>query len=193
VTPPPQWFAPLPAGFMRAPKVGLMRSTFGAVGVAIPVALLAEAETQKQLGGPRGVVKLGYAELAYLTGTDEMTARTVAERWADVGEMVDAEFGEYAFTARWRDWDKWQEPHGSPELDRAVEFLRNTLRVGAVPTADVERQAGEAGIAPRTLDRGRAALNVISSKVGPQWVLSLPVKDAKDAKSATQVEVEVEG
>lgn len=171
-----------------------MRSAFGAVGVAIPLVLLAEAEAQKQLGGPRGVVRLAYAELAYLAGTDDTTARKVAERWVDVGEMVDAIFEEYSFTARWRDWDRWQEPRASPLIQAAVEFLRDVLGHGAQSTIDVERLAAEAGIATRTLERARSTLGVVPSRVGPRWVLSLPdaAKTAKTAATATQVEEEEE-
>jgi hypothetical protein len=61
--------------------------------------------------------------------------------------------------------DRWRRPQGSPELDRAIEFLHTTLRAGAVPTAEVEHRAEDAGISTRTLDRGRAALDVVASKV----------------------------
>lgn len=171
---PPQWFAPLPAGFARAPKIGRMRSEFGSAGVAIPAVLLAEAETQKQLGGRRGVVRLAYDELAYLAGVDAAAAREVVERWVALGEMDDADFGDHVFEARWCDWDLWQEPVNSPELARAVDFLRGALDGGPVLQAEVSERANEAGISDRTLKRGRAALGVIASKVGPRWMLALP-------------------
>jgi hypothetical protein len=174
VTPPPQWYAPLPSGYARATKVGIMRGEFGTLGVALPVVLMAEAEAQKQLGGHRGVVKIAYADLAYLLAADAGDVRKAAERWAELGEMVDVEFRAHDFEARWKDWDNWQEPPSSPELDRAVEFLRSTLSVGARPTSEVDRLAHDAGIADTTLKRARRELRVVASKVGPQWELSLP-------------------
>jgi hypothetical protein len=176
---PPQFYAPLPSGFLRATKVGILRAEFGTLGVALPMAMLAEAEAQKQMGGRRGVIKTAYAELAHLTASEPERVRQVAEKWAELGEFVEFEFRPHDFEARWKDWDKWQPVQGSPKLTRAIEFLEDTLSVGAVPSIEVDRLAEEAGISLRTLDRGKAALHIVATKVGPQWVLSL--KSAKGA------------
>jgi hypothetical protein len=183
---PPQWFAPLPSGFMRAPKVGILRAEFGAAGVAIPATLLAEAEAQKQMGGRRGVVRLAYADLAYLSGTDAETARAAVERWVELGEMVDAEFGAHSFTATWKDWSRWQPVPAAVQRDRARALLRTELAAGRVrPTAEVERLALSDGISVATLDRARKDEGVIAERDGDQWVLSLPRKGIKGIKDFT--------
>jgi hypothetical protein len=160
-----------------------MRSTFGPLGIAAPAVLLSEAEAQKQMGGRRGVVKLSYGDLAYLTGSDPQTARKAVEAWIDVGEMIEATIGEHAFEARWKDWDLWQEPKPNPATDAAMEFLRSLLSDGRRrPVQEVNELAEQAGITKRTLERARKDLNVQATG-GPTSHLYLDT--AKSANSAT--------
>ena len=51
-------------------------------------------------------------------------------------------------------------------IDKAVAFLRRELAHGEVEAALVEENAKTDGIAPRTLDRARARLRVISRRSG---------------------------
>jgi hypothetical protein len=71
------------------------------------------------------------------------------------------------------------------ELAEAVDWLRERLGAGDVPTREVLRDARDAGISPRTLDRARAQLCVRAgnSGRGTPWVLSLP-DSAKAPESA---------
>jgi hypothetical protein len=72
--------------------------------------------------------------------------------------------------------------HESTKLWQASEVLFLILRDGAKPTSDVNRKAREEGIAPRTLERARALLDVQCRRVqfSPHYwhmVLSLPEED----------------
>jgi hypothetical protein len=80
---------------------------------------------------------------------------------------------------------RWQtaEPIGPKgkrpkQIDRAITFLRRELADREVAAARLEEKAKASGISPRTLDRARAQLEVISrrtgfAKEGKCW-LSLP-------------------
>lgn len=59
----------------------------------------------------------------------------------------------------------------------AVEFLREMLKAGPVPLAEVNRRAHEAGVTERTLERARKALGVVAvwpTKESPGHKLALP-------------------
>ena len=64
--------------------------------------------------------------------------------------------------------DDLLRPDTSPEERSAQEeakaFLRDTLAAGPVPVKDVKKQAREAGIAYRTLERAKQALKVRSGR-----------------------------
>lgn len=179
---PPQWYVPLPSGFARATKVSLLRAEFGALGVALPAVLLAEAETQKQQaaetqkqqGAGRGYVKMTYGDLAHLTASTPDEVRSAAERWSELGELVDVDFRQYDFTARWRDWDLWQPPAKRSAVDRAEAFLQEALAGGQRGSAAVESVANDLGISTRTLDQARKNLGVEATKEGVEWYMSLP-------------------
>lgn len=68
-------------------------------------------------------------------------------------------------------------------VQEAVDFLRGVLQGGPLEAKDVKREAGAAGISPRTLDRAKAALGV---KAGPEGfcgprVWRLPPQSAPDS------------
>jgi hypothetical protein len=78
-------------------------------------------------------------------------------------------------------------PTCAKAIDRAVCFLLQELAQGEVAAIDVEANARDEGIAPRTLDRARTRLKVVSrrrgfGRGGSSW-LSLPasVSASKDA------------
>jgi hypothetical protein len=54
----------------------------------------------------------------------------------------------------------------APARAEAEEFLRELLADGAMRTKDLQREAREAGIAWRTVERAKAALGVVSERVG---------------------------
>src|SRR5262249_4161597 len=67
---------------------------------------------------------------------------------------------------------------GPKRIDEALTFLRRELADGEVAATRLEEKAKASGISPRTLDRARARLKVISrrtgfAKEGKCW-LSLP-------------------
>jgi hypothetical protein len=182
VTPPPQWYVPLPAGVARAPKVTRLRAEFGTLGITTFVVLLAEGETQKQLrkGTDRGLVRMTYIELGYLVADSPENVRPVLERMVELGELIDAEFGEFEFSVRWKDWDRWQEPLADPKLSEAKDFLRRELAGGPKRAAEINAKAEIEGIAGRTLDRARRDLGVAASG-GPGSKLSLMENSANSA------------
>jgi hypothetical protein len=96
------------------------------------------------------------------------------ERWVDLGEMVDAEFRAHDFTARWKDWDRWQLPPGAPRLLSAKDFLYRQLADGEQRSVEIETLAHQSKITARTLDRARRDLGVRSVRRGAEWWLSLP-------------------
>jgi hypothetical protein len=67
----------------------------------------------------------------------------------------------------------------APGKTAAVEFLRDVLRAGPVPTKAVLKEAREAGFSQRTLERARAMLGVKAAKAGMTgpWSWYLPAED----------------
>lgn len=70
--------------------------------------------------------------------------------------------------------------------DEAVDFLRDALQHGSVPSADVILNAKRLGFSDKCLRRARERLHVQTKKVGFQgkWSWFLPAKDAQDAQDA---------
>lgn len=64
-------------------------------------------------------------------------------------------------------------PKPTPRED-AAEWLKQLLSVKPLPSSEVERRAREAGFAPRTLQRAKAALGIISDREGTGWLWRLP-------------------
>lgn len=60
------------------------------------------------------------------------------------------------------------------KLREAQSFLQEILADGAVPQTEIETLAGQVGIKPKTLRNARYELGVVSTKVGKQWMWSLP-------------------
>lgn len=67
-------------------------------------------------------------------------------------------------------------------IDEAKEFLEDLLSDGAVKSKEVIKQAGAVGIYPKTLQRAKKSLGVISSKSGFEgnWTWALPIQDSQD-------------
>ena len=81
--------------------------------------------------------------------------------------------------------DQLLAPDAQPEergtRAEAIEFLKDALANGPRPAAELQAQAQGLGIAPRTLKRAKADLNVISTSIyeagvrgATAWVWSLP-------------------
>lgn len=60
------------------------------------------------------------------------------------------------------------------KLREAQDFLKEILADGAMPQTEIETLAGQVGIKPKTLRNARYELGVASTKVGKQWMWSLP-------------------
>lgn len=73
-------------------------------------------------------------------------------------------------------------------FDDAVIFLRQVLKDGPVPVADVQAQARATGISERTLDRAKAELGIAAQRQGPskggRWVWELPEEAFKGCQNA---------
>lgn len=59
-------------------------------------------------------------------------------------------------------------------LDEAVDFLRERLKEGPKPAAEIEGEGEKLGIAKRTIDRARKEIGVVSRKGRKGWLLALP-------------------
>lgn len=59
-------------------------------------------------------------------------------------------------------------------LDQAIDFLREELKGGPRPVAEIEAKAQRQGIAKRTLDRARTEIGIRPKKSKKGWMLSLP-------------------
>lgn len=69
-----------------------------------------------------------------------------------------------------------EPPQREGELARAMRLLRHFLGGAGktVPGSEVKIYLYELGISPRTLDRAKSELQVLSQKVGIEWLWSLP-------------------
>jgi len=74
------------------------------------------------------------------------------------------------------------------KIDTAVAWLRTVLTAGERAAAEVEAEALCIGISPRTYDRARQRLGVISRRVGfgrwAKYMIALPVVDGTPSKGA---------
>lgn len=59
-------------------------------------------------------------------------------------------------------------------LDEAIDFLREELKCGPKPVAEIEQKGQSQGIAKRTIDRARKEIGTDAKKVKGRWILSLP-------------------
>ena len=59
-------------------------------------------------------------------------------------------------------------------LDQAVDFLREELKDGSKPVAEIEAKGQALGIAKRTIDRARKEIGTEAKKGKGGWILSLP-------------------
>jgi hypothetical protein len=62
------------------------------------------------------------------------------------------------------------------QFTKARRLIETELERGAVPAADMMQMAEEQGISPKTLNRAKEALGVISVKRGVQWYWDLPIE-----------------
>jgi hypothetical protein len=62
------------------------------------------------------------------------------------------------------------------QFAKARRFIETALKDGAVPAADMEQMADEQGISPKTLQRAKSALGVISTKRGGKWYWEIPIE-----------------
>ena len=83
-------------------------------------------------------------------------------------------------------------PDDEGERDRRMEakmFLRDLLRAGPVPTKQVKKEAAEADIAWRTIERAKADLKVDSYKDGGSgkwnWILPEPPEDGDEPRRSS--------
>ena len=64
------------------------------------------------------------------------------------------------------------------QLTKALRLIEMSLSQRAVPAADMEQMAEGQGISPKTLQRAKSALGVISTKRGDKWYWVLPIEAA---------------
>ena len=62
------------------------------------------------------------------------------------------------------------------QFAKARRLIESSLANGPVPAADMEQMAEEQGISPKTLNRAKSALGVISAKRGGKWYWVLPIE-----------------
>ena len=101
-------------------------------------------------------------------------------------QIIDGRFawvGEVDVTA-----DALLEPAGGKSetaVDEAENFLLDVLAEGARPAIDIEKDARDAGVAPRTLKRGKERLGIKPQRQGfgkdGRWVWS--IESARGAKA----------
>ena len=86
-----------------------------------------------------------------------------------------------------------RDPEEHTALERAKDFLWDTLAWGPKPAVDVKEDAEKIGIKERTLRRARAELGIATRKVGFSggWVWELP--PAKTAKNTEGDKVQPDG
>lgn len=78
---------------------------------------------------------------------------------------------------------KATQPARQKPIDRAIAFLQSELAHGELPTVFVEQAAKDEGISPRTLDRARTRLGIVSrrsgfGREGRSWLSLPPRRDA---------------
>jgi len=69
-----------------------------------------------------------------------------------------------------------RSPKPENQFAKARKFIENTLRNGAVPSADILEMAEDQGISEKTLYRAKSELGVISVKLGGVWHWELPIE-----------------
>lgn len=110
------WVA-LPATFCTAPNMQAMLAEFGAAGPYAMLTLLSQAELQRRTSGrgaEPGVVKLGWWHLAGLLSVDAPTAEAIVRRLVSLDQIEWVEQGEVSFTARFPDWERWDQSPKDP-------------------------------------------------------------------------------
>jgi putative DNA primase/helicase len=100
-----------------------------------------------------------------LSGKQPTLAYTVNEKGITWLGEIEIDEGEVAGNG--------PDEHGGGRHE-AVDFLRDLLADGPVGAKEARDQADDAGIAARTLDRAKKALNVVSARSGKTWSWSLP-------------------
>ncbi len=72
-------------------------------------------------------------------------------------------------------------PREAPARNAAEDFLRNLLRGGALPVAEVQSEAKAAGMAWATVRRAKDTMHLVASKSGLDggWQWSMPADDAQ--------------
>jgi hypothetical protein len=75
------------------------------------------------------------------------------------------------------------------DKSEAIEFLRDALKTGPVAVKDLKREAGEAGISPKSLRSAREALGIRPDKAGFEggWVWQLPTKMPSEPEDAHEL------
>lgn len=165
-------------------------------------------------GGSIGII--GAARAAYIFGQDpdDETLRLMASNKINIGmkpdtmayRLVDTLLPDHPGVSVARvEWEGTSS-RGAEEIIRprtdedrsegseAVEFLRDLLSDGPVPTTDLKDEARGRGIAWRTAERAKASLGVVARKVGrpgetgQRWTWSLP-EDRQDSPKDANTQV----
>ena len=71
------------------------------------------------------------------------------------------------------------DPPDVSAVDRAVEFLRESLKAGPTPAKTVLKKAEPYAISGRTIDRAKKELGVVVAKAANGWLWSLPKSKPK--------------
>jgi hypothetical protein len=66
------------------------------------------------------------------------------------------------------------ETNGGEKFRHAVEFLKDTLKHGEVPEAEVKKEMRDNDISDSTLRRAKKHLKVVSFQKGRKWYMRLP-------------------
>jgi hypothetical protein len=62
------------------------------------------------------------------------------------------------------------------QFAKARRLIKTELARGPIPAADMEQMAEEQGISPKTIQRAKSALGVISVKHGGRWYWEIPIE-----------------
>ena len=68
-----------------------------------------------------------------------------------------------------------KQPQPENQFMKARRLIENALRHGAAAAAEIMRTAEEQGISPKTLNRAKSDLGVVSSKRGDHWYWEMPI------------------